>query len=575
MMSDMQPAGALSSDVLLAHIDWMRALARRLVDDPAGAEDLVQESLVAAVERPPTHAGNLRGWLRVVITNRARQKGRSDSRRRTREPLGAKDEALPSTLELVAQAGLTREIVAVVLALNEPYRTTVLLRFYRDQTPSQIAALQGVPAATVRTRLRRALEQLRSVLDDSHGGDRRAWCSALVPLLRPATPSSAVGVASSTLVVGVLIKAAPWSGELCYSPGRCAVPVDENGRYLISNVEPGPVLVRVAFGQSKCIPDPPMVVAVAGETVEHDISWSEELLSIRGTVRHADGTPATGEMVRAGGRASGGVGRSFQAEVASDGTYELRVVPDLVYRVRCMREDAVGVFTTKPDVQAGSENVDLVLPAVGKVRLDPVDARTGRRVILTHSGWYSLAWRRSGAEQFTRVAQPMDGDPIELTLPVGSVDSSVFPSGDGYAPRQLLSVPVLGSTGEPPLVEIALDPGVACKLQLKGDVPARLYQEPRLILLLHEEQDARGPFEQRQSSHDRIQGLNVWLGEPGLRQQAVHFDRTRGAAFVEGLRPGRYRLQAFPADLRFEPEEFLLDPEAESRVTVELRCSER
>ena len=38
---------------LLAHSQWARALARTLVRDAATAEDLVQETWVAALKRPP------------------------------------------------------------------------------------------------------------------------------------------------------------------------------------------------------------------------------------------------------------------------------------------------------------------------------------------------------------------------------------------------------------------------------------------------------------------------------------------------------------------------------------------
>ena len=51
-----------------------------------------------------------------------------------------------------------------MLALDEPYRTVILMRYYEDLTPSQIAEHLGLPAATVRTRLRRGLERLRSMI---------------------------------------------------------------------------------------------------------------------------------------------------------------------------------------------------------------------------------------------------------------------------------------------------------------------------------------------------------------------------------------------------------------------------
>ena len=94
------------------------------------------------------------------------------------------EEAVESGLEL------QQRIAASLRALPEPYRTAIYLRFYRDLGPSRIATESGVPLETVRTRLRRGLELLRSDLDARHGGKRELWCSALVGLLeaRPVAP---------------------------------------------------------------------------------------------------------------------------------------------------------------------------------------------------------------------------------------------------------------------------------------------------------------------------------------------------------------------------------------------------
>jgi len=47
-------------ETLLSHRPFVRALARRLVRDEARAEDVVQETWLAALRRPPRHAGALR-----------------------------------------------------------------------------------------------------------------------------------------------------------------------------------------------------------------------------------------------------------------------------------------------------------------------------------------------------------------------------------------------------------------------------------------------------------------------------------------------------------------------------------
>jgi hypothetical protein len=84
-----------------------------------------------------------------------------------------------------------------VLALEEPYRETVLLRYFENLPPRAIARRLAVPVETVRTRLKRALETLRARLDRDYGA-RGAWSLALVPFARaPLSPAPLVRLAES------------------------------------------------------------------------------------------------------------------------------------------------------------------------------------------------------------------------------------------------------------------------------------------------------------------------------------------------------------------------------------------
>ena len=79
---------------------------------------------------------------------------------------------------------LTREraLAGLVIELVEPYRSTILLRFFEGLSAAEIAHREGVPPGTVRWRLKRGLDQLRAELDRSHAGSRQAWQLALAPL---------------------------------------------------------------------------------------------------------------------------------------------------------------------------------------------------------------------------------------------------------------------------------------------------------------------------------------------------------------------------------------------------------
>src|SRR5690349_21142237 len=143
---------------LLAQREWIRALARTLVRDEAGADDLEQQAWVEALDRPPSHGTGLRAWFATVLRRRARDARRSAERRDRREEAAARPEGGRSTADLVAEAEAQRRVVDALLALEEPYREVLLLRFYEDLAPSDIALRQRIPRETVKTRLRRALE---------------------------------------------------------------------------------------------------------------------------------------------------------------------------------------------------------------------------------------------------------------------------------------------------------------------------------------------------------------------------------------------------------------------------------
>lgn len=170
----------LSHAVLLAHVEWIRRLAAALVADRELAEDLAQETCVVALERAPAEPRHLRQWLAVVLHNLLRQRVRAEKRRELREALRARPEGAESGAELLERVKLQRELVDAVLALDEPYRTTILMRFFQELPPREIACRQGVPVDTVNSRLQRGLAVLRRRLER----DTPRWALVLGPLLR-------------------------------------------------------------------------------------------------------------------------------------------------------------------------------------------------------------------------------------------------------------------------------------------------------------------------------------------------------------------------------------------------------
>jgi RNA polymerase sigma factor (sigma-70 family) len=187
---------------LLAGTRWVRGLAGALVSDPSTAEDVAQEAWLVALSRPAA-AREPRAWLAGVVKRLAWRQARSAERARQREATVARAEGVPSTEALVERSELQEHLSAAVRALDEPYRTTVLLHYSEGLSLEEIARTQGVPASTVRTRLARALERLRQRLDRTHG-NRATWLAAFAPLAgAPALPSiTTTSIALGSLSMG-------------------------------------------------------------------------------------------------------------------------------------------------------------------------------------------------------------------------------------------------------------------------------------------------------------------------------------------------------------------------------------
>lgn len=177
-MSD--PQEPPTPERLLAEQDFVRGVVRSLLRGDE-AEDVVQRTWLRAVRRTLPASAGLRPWLARIARNLVRDGRRDAQRRAARELAAAKDEALPSTLDVLAREAERRRVVDAVLALPEPYRGAVLARFWDDTPLAALAKRLDVPDATVRSWLRRGLSMLRARLDADRDGGR--WRAALAPLL--------------------------------------------------------------------------------------------------------------------------------------------------------------------------------------------------------------------------------------------------------------------------------------------------------------------------------------------------------------------------------------------------------
>ncbi|HEX6812326.1 MAG TPA: sigma-70 family RNA polymerase sigma factor [Planctomycetota bacterium] len=239
-MTDLTPT--LTGDLLLAHERFVHSIARDLLRDEHAAADVVQDTWLVALRRGPRAPGALRSWLGRIAANRAIDVRRVNERRQRREVeafAGASSESVGDT---AARLALQRDVVGAVLDLGEPYRSVVLLRYYHDLEPTEIAARLGSKPATVRTQLVRAHEQLRERLDRDHGG-RAAWAALLLPAPAKLAPPASFGMKVAVLGTVVAIAATGYFASRVDDPQPPASQVS----VAAASVEPAdvPVAVRV------------------------------------------------------------------------------------------------------------------------------------------------------------------------------------------------------------------------------------------------------------------------------------------------------------------------------------------
>jgi RNA polymerase sigma factor (sigma-70 family) len=250
----------ITSEELLAHSAWLQRLARRLVDSTT-ADDLVQETWATAVRAQPDRDRPLRPWLAEVLRNLVRMRARSTARwqARTAAVGAAIDVPLPTPEELLTQHQAQRAVAEAVAGLDEPYRSTLLLCYAQDIEPTEIARQQGIPAGTVRWRLKRAIDRVRTTMDERHGGDRRAWVLALAPLTRTAVGLTSGAAATSVaagmrgllgkLLAGIAGLAAV--GVVTWLVLAAGVPTTNRARVGVARA---PSLAELAAGRSASVP---------------------------------------------------------------------------------------------------------------------------------------------------------------------------------------------------------------------------------------------------------------------------------------------------------------------------------
>jgi RNA polymerase sigma-70 factor (sigma-E family) len=152
-------------DLYRTHRMRLVRLALLLVDEPATAEDVVQEAFTGLHR----NWGNLRdaaaavGYLRTAVVNGSRSVLRRRKTAREYTPPHAVNARSAESLAM-----LTAEHQSVVRALSQlppRQREVLVLRYYGNLTEAEIAEAAGISKGTVKSTASRALEALQRVMN--------------------------------------------------------------------------------------------------------------------------------------------------------------------------------------------------------------------------------------------------------------------------------------------------------------------------------------------------------------------------------------------------------------------------
>jgi len=159
-----RPSAEFEAQVV-AQLAPMRRYARALTGDAAWADDLVQDAAERALSRASSSRpdSNLRAWLLTILRHIY-----IDQLRGRRE-IAVDDESAPwRTLEAPhgeVDGLVLRDLQRALYLLPAAQREVLLLVCVEELSYQDASTVLGVPAGTVMSRLSRAREHLRVLLD--------------------------------------------------------------------------------------------------------------------------------------------------------------------------------------------------------------------------------------------------------------------------------------------------------------------------------------------------------------------------------------------------------------------------
>ena len=153
--------------LVLAHQEAVFRLSYLLLGDPDDAEDIAQETFLRAWKYLKRFDSTrpLRPWLLSIASNLASNRRRSAGRYFAALTRAFRDEPISVTIEEKSSQHMqANDLWKAVQTLSISDQQIVYLRYFLDLSVAETAEVLQVAEGTVKSRLSRALEKLRTII---------------------------------------------------------------------------------------------------------------------------------------------------------------------------------------------------------------------------------------------------------------------------------------------------------------------------------------------------------------------------------------------------------------------------
>lgn len=149
----------------------VHALTFRILGEAMLAEEATQDTFLKLWSRARLYLnerGSLLMWLLTIARRTALDRLRLEARRPTLSDSKEPDEAWQfiADMESLSDESRWRSLYFAVQSLQTEYRQVIELAYYQGMSQSEISEVLGWPLGTVKTRVRTAMEVLRTKWND-------------------------------------------------------------------------------------------------------------------------------------------------------------------------------------------------------------------------------------------------------------------------------------------------------------------------------------------------------------------------------------------------------------------------